>query len=434
MDAALLAPDYGWVESAQVAPSGLGTEPATTAVLRDDHGLRRTVRVLGGPTARGGWARLSGYVIPVPGARVRLDLREERPEPSPLAWVSAGATWPAAQPIALLSQLENATFLGGHAATEIDLAARSWSTVPCTGLRLRYAGTSTAPPGDDGASVVYVHQGVWPPQLTAGALAQTVLHTDMQGALHDADVHVNAVTWTFSEDGAKGRPDFRSIVTHELGHAIGLAHSTDAAATMWASYGGGLAWRSPEADDRAGVCTLYPGQGAPGCPADPCPDGTVCADGRCLRRGALGDVCAPCERVPGACEAAGDDARCTDVPQGGRVCTRACTMDAGCGAGATCKATTTSGDLQCVPDDGCASGPNSCKAPGDCTFGTCRGGACVGPEEAPGDAGADADAGPPVAQPSGCSCDATGRRPASARAGLLLALALLLLGQRRRTA
>jgi hypothetical protein len=433
MEPALASATHGWVESVEVAPSGLGSEPRTTAVLRDDRGLRHSVSILGGPTPRGGWARLAGYVVPVVGARVRLDLREERPAASPLAWVSAGAVWPpAAQPVTLLSRLDSPAFLSGHAPVEIDLAARAWSTIPCTGLRLRYGGASTSPPGDDGASVVYVHEIAWPPALTAGALAQTVLHTDAQGGLRDADVHVNAVDWVFSEDGAKGRPDFRSIVTHELGHAIGLAHSTDPAATMWASYGGGLAWRSLEADDRAGACALYPGQGAPGCPADPCPAGTVCADGRCVRRGALGDVCAPCERVPGACEAAGDDARCTDLPQGGRVCTRACPMDAACGAGATCMATTSSGDFQCVPDDGCASGPNACAGPADCATGTCRGGACVGPAEAPADAGADADAGaaPPLLS-SGCACEASGGGP-TARRGWILALTVALLARGRR--
>jgi hypothetical protein len=178
-----------------------------------------------------------------------------------------------------------------------------------------------------------------------------------------------------------------------MGHALGLGHSADARATMHASHPPGLAWRSLEKDDEDGVCALYPGTGAARCDTgEPCPAGFVCVARACERRGTRGEVCAPCARAPGACEGAGDDARCNDLPTGGRVCGRACATDADCGPRFTCAAQTAAGDLQCVPTDGCASGPDPCARDVDCadTQGaSCKGGACVGPSDAPA-----SDAGP----------------------------------------
>src|SRR5690606_16950503 len=93
-------------------------------------------------------------------------------------------------------------------------------------------------------------------------------------------------------------------------------------------------------------------------------------------------------REPGACEAAGDDARCMDLGEG-RVCGRACAGDIECGAGFACRPTTEAGDLQCVSLDGCKNGANRCASDAACAGARCQAGACVGPGE-PADAGADA--------------------------------------------
>ncbi len=52
--------------------------------------------------------------------------------------------------------------------------------------------------------------------------------------------------------------DLEGIATHELGHALGLNHSADGTATMYAfPQSGGLPARSIEADDIAGVQSIY---------------------------------------------------------------------------------------------------------------------------------------------------------------------------------
>lgn len=425
------------VVAAEVRPSPVGDEPMTLAVLRQDDGTERSVAVLGGPTPRGGFSRLYGHVVPVLGARVRVDLRQDPPPRGSLSWVQGGATWPATSlPATFLLALPPSRDLGLEAGAELDVATRAWSAVSCTAFRAAYGGTTSAPAGDDGVNVVYWHDDVWPALLTPKSLAETVLHTDANGALRDADLHINGADYTWALQGSGSMPDARSILTHELGHGLGLGHSTVAGATMFATYPLGIAWRSLEPDDRDGVCALYPGKGAPGCDDTPCPAGFVCVAGACERKGAQGVVCAPCERKPGACAGAGDDARCIDVgsPSVGRACGRACVADAECAAGFHCLPTTTSGDWQCVSDDRCASGPDPCTRDQDCAVGTCKGGACLGAPAAE-DAGPDAraDASASLAGGAGCACD-TGRNRSGRETPLgALALALVAMSRRRRS-
>jgi hypothetical protein len=222
-------------------------------------------------------------------------------------------------------------------------------------------------------------------------VAQTVVHTDGSGRYRDADIHVNGKDFRFSLDATAGTLDLRSVLVHELGHALGLGHSDAARATMFAT-GSGLRWRSLEKDDLDGVCSLYPGVGVAGCDATPCPSPFVCVANTCQRPSEKRDLCSPCERVTDACEGAGDGARCIDLGEGasaGRVCGRGCTTDLDCGTGFKCLATTAAGDRQCVSDLACRNGASPCATDAQCKEGTCRAGACVGPTDAP-DAGSDA--------------------------------------------
>jgi len=377
---------------------------------------------------------------------VRIDLHEpaRRPDlslPSP-TWVpnTPAGTWESSKlPLTFFLAPPASRDLGDAAGPELDVAARTWGRPACTAFRARFGGVQAVTPGDDGISAVFFHDTAWPEELVPNALAQTIIHEDGTGNLHDADVHVNGAAFRLSIDGAGGTQDIRSVLVHEIGHALGLGHSTDTRATMNLS-GSGLRWRSLEQDDVDGVCALYPGTGSQGCDAEPCPADFVCVASACQRRGEHADVCAPCAPAPGACEAAGDDARCVDIGSGataGRVCARACARDADCGSTFACRATTEAGDLQCVSLTGCQNGANPCTTDADCTHlgSVCRTGACVGIVPTIPDAGVDGAVGGPIdvtgGEADGCACRFARRAAPTCSSAVFVILGLALFRRRR---
>lgn len=321
-------------------------------------------------------------------------------------------------------------------AVELVAAIDAWSRVPCSGFRAQSdIALSLQPSGvtpDDAINTVFWHPVQWPPQLVPKTAAQTVVTLGDDGSIADVDIHLNAVDFKWSLDGKNGTIDLRSVLTHEMGHALGLGHSPVLGATMAAGYPGGTSWRSLEVDDKEGVCSLYPGAGAPGCAGGACPVGLLCVGDTCQRPFAQGELCSPCDRTTNACEGAGDGARCIDIAGPttvGRVCGRPCAVSADCPNGFQCAATTEAGDLQCVSLDQCASGANRCATSTDCPVGVCSGGACVGEVPSNGDAGPDAslkDGGSLPADPGGQSagggCSSSEPPPPSTFYGVLFAL------------
>jgi len=72
--------------------------------------------------------------------------------------------------------------------------------------------------------------------------------------------------------------DLENVMTHELGHYLGLAHSTVLDATMFASAEAGeTIKRDLDPDDIEGLCTIYPA-GSPGGVCDFTPRGGLQLD------------------------------------------------------------------------------------------------------------------------------------------------------------
>lgn len=128
--------------------------------------------------------------------------------------------------------------------------------------------------------------------LEPGVLAMTHLRFAAgDGAVQDADVVMNGAEhgWTAVDERCAGDPacrqrfDLQSTLTHELGHLLGLSHSSDRGAAMYAE---GRACdasrRALGADDRAAIEHLY---GELAMLVDPRPDalagcGTAVGGGR----------------------------------------------------------------------------------------------------------------------------------------------------------
>jgi len=121
----------------------------------------------------------------------------------------------------------------------------------------------------------------------ANTLGLTTVTFDADtGEIYDADIQVNssqslATGETVPSDGY----DLQSILTHEAGHFLGLAHSASSAATMYASYTPGSASkRILSDDDIAGICTIY------------LPDGTRSVDNSVSPSGTLPET--QCDATP----------------------------------------------------------------------------------------------------------------------------------------
>jgi hypothetical protein len=120
------------------------------------------------------------------------------------------------------------------------------------------------------ANVVFFHDDEWPYAGAGNTLALTTVTFNLDDAsILDADLEINGtVDLTVVDEGAQF--DLQSIVTHEAGHMLGLAHSAETQATMYVQYGpGDTSLRTLHPDDAQALCASYPPADVSGC--DPTP-------------------------------------------------------------------------------------------------------------------------------------------------------------------
>lgn len=134
-------------------------------------------------------------------------------------------------------------------------------------------------------NVIVFRDDKWDKNDSSNTLAlTTVTFNPDTGEIYDADMEVNTHEHrvTLTDPVPSDGYDFASIVTHESGHFLGLAHSGDSRATMFASYQPGqTAMRNLTQDDVSGICTVYR------------PDGTRLVLGD---KATAGDSCDPTPR------------------------------------------------------------------------------------------------------------------------------------------
>jgi hypothetical protein len=140
-----------------------------------------------------------------------------------------------------------------------------WEELECSPLTLEFAGWTSEGTADlfDKQNHLMWVQDDW--QFGGALMAITLLEfSKFTGELRDADILVNNNQKTFDVgvvcDGDGFNYDLRNILTHEFGHFVGLNHSDDVRATMFAdAFEGDCAKRDLNPDDIDGFCATYEG-------------------------------------------------------------------------------------------------------------------------------------------------------------------------------
>ena len=163
-------------------------------------------------------------------------------------------------------------------------AFAQWTNAACTGgkpsLDVRFVGTTAARRSKaDHANVIMFDDDEWPHSNPHSTVAlTTITYVPETGELVDADMEINSANMKLTVNGPipSDGYDLASVLTHEAGHMLGLAHSMNPNATMYADYAtGSTSMSSLAADDVHGICAIYEPDGTRttadgGVPEGPC--------------------------------------------------------------------------------------------------------------------------------------------------------------------
>jgi len=111
-------------------------------------------------------------------------------------------------------------------------------------------------------NLVVFRESGWTSELNHAPAAMgltTVLFDPGTGEILSADMELNGDNFRFTDSPVDVDADLANTVTHEAGHVLGLAHTSEAAATMYGTSTSGEVQKATlHEDDIRAVCDSYP--------------------------------------------------------------------------------------------------------------------------------------------------------------------------------
>jgi hypothetical protein len=172
---------------------------------------------------------------------------------------SSYAKW-ASSPVTFYVNPTNNDVSASAASTAVQYAMNVWNTQSQSSFRFQYGGTANDTTSRNDNRNVLIFRNA----TNGSSIGTTYSWWDSNNRLLDSDIIIWDAGFNFFT-GSSGcglvsnAAYLEDIATHELGHSLGLNHSSYSDATMYPSYGYcSMAVRTLASDDIAGARALYP--------------------------------------------------------------------------------------------------------------------------------------------------------------------------------
>ena len=288
---------------------------------------------------------------------------------------------------------------GTAAIPVVKQSFQDWADVPCTKLTFQYLGSTTnknvlpiSGKQNGKNELVWINDSLW--DFGGEVLGVTVPLYDYSGTIAESDIAFNGYYYSWNTKGTVGynTMDVKSVAIHEIGHFFGLQHvlygyNEYDPPTMAPTVDPGGGTATLNADDKKGVCFLYPASGYFSCSsASDCPmivdqdnygnekyaGQLKCQGGYCS---GVSGVSPGSVSFGGTCQKASDcksPDTCVQLDSGSMVCTHKCDpANDTCPSGYHCAKVVSSGKNYCVVGVKKATEGEPCKYASDCATAFC---------------------------------------------------------------